>query len=51
MLGTALHTRMERLFRSGFTALDNAPPLKRLLTRRFMGIDGRLPRPARGLPF
>jgi len=33
----------------GMLALDLAPPAKRLLTRQFMGINGRLPRLARGL--
>lgn len=33
----------------GMLALDLATPAKRLLTRQFMGINGRLPRLARGL--
>ena len=33
----------------GMLALDVLPPAKRLLTRRFMGINGRLPRLSRGL--
>jgi 2-octaprenyl-6-methoxyphenol hydroxylase len=33
----------------GMLALDLTPPLKHLLTRQFMGINGRLPRLARGL--
>lgn len=34
----------------GLVALDLLPPLKRMLTRRTMGLAGRLPRLARGLP-
>jgi len=34
----------------GLLALDLLPPAKRLLTRQFMGINGRLPRLSRGLP-
>ena len=34
----------------GMVALDIAPAAKRLLTRQFMGVNGRLPRLARGLP-
>ncbi len=34
----------------GMLALDLAPPLKRLLGRQFMGLQGPLPRLARGLP-
>lgn len=33
----------------GMLALDLFPPAKRLLTRQFMGINGKLPRLARGL--
>jgi len=33
----------------GMLALDLAPPVKRFWTRQFMGINGRLPRLARGL--
>ena len=33
----------------GMLALDVAPAAKRLLTRQFMGLNGRLPRLARGL--
>lgn len=35
---------------AGMIGLDLLPPVRRLLARRFMGIDGRLPRLARGLP-
>ena len=34
----------------GLVALDLTPPAKRLLSRQFMGLSGRLPRLARGLP-
>lgn len=34
----------------GLLALDLAPPAKQLLTRQFMGLNGRLPRISRGLP-
>ncbi len=34
----------------GLLTLDLLPPVKRLLTRQFMGINGRLPRLSRGLP-
>ena len=34
----------------GLLALDVAPSAKRLLTRQFMGLNGRLPRLSRGLP-
>ncbi len=34
----------------GLVALDLLPPAKRLLTRQFMGVNGRLPRLSRGLP-
>lgn len=34
----------------GLLAFDLAPPLKKALMRRSMGLAGRLPRPARGLP-
>ncbi len=33
----------------GLLALDVTPPAKRLLTRQFMGLNGRLPRLSRGL--
>jgi 2-octaprenyl-6-methoxyphenol hydroxylase len=33
----------------GLLALDCVPPAKRLLTRQFMGLNGRLPRLSRGL--
>ena len=33
----------------GLLALDCVPPAKRLLTRQFMGLNGRLPKLARGL--
>ena len=33
----------------GMLALDMMPPMKHLLTRQFMGVNGRLPRLARGL--
>ncbi|MEW7980630.1 MAG: 2-octaprenyl-6-methoxyphenyl hydroxylase [gamma proteobacterium symbiont of Phacoides pectinatus] len=33
----------------GLLALDLAPPLKQLLSRQFMGLNGRLPRLARGV--
>lgn len=35
---------------AGLLGLDLWPPARRTLARRFMGIDGRLPRLARGLP-
>lgn len=35
---------------AGLIALDILPPLKRVLTRQAMGLGGRLPRLARGLP-
>jgi len=35
---------------AGMLALDLLPPVKRLLTRQTMGLAGRLPRLARGLP-
>ena len=35
---------------AGLIALDILPPLKHLLTRQAMGLGGRLPRLARGLP-
>jgi len=35
---------------AGLLALDLVPPLKRRLTRQAMGLAGRLPRLARGLP-
>lgn len=39
-----------RLVRNlGLVALDLLPPAKRLLSRRFMGLNGRLPRLSRGL--
>jgi 2-octaprenyl-6-methoxyphenol hydroxylase len=34
----------------GLLALDLVPPIKRSLLRRTMGLAGRLPRLARGLP-
>jgi 2-octaprenyl-6-methoxyphenol hydroxylase len=34
----------------GLIGLDLVPPARRLLARRFMGLGGRLPRLARGLP-
>jgi 2-octaprenyl-6-methoxyphenol hydroxylase len=34
----------------GLLAFDLCPPVKRLLARQTMGLDGRLPRLARGLP-
>ncbi|HEB96457.1 MAG TPA: 2-octaprenyl-6-methoxyphenyl hydroxylase [Sedimenticola thiotaurini] len=34
----------------GLVALDLLPPAKELLTRQFMGVNGRLPRLSRGLP-
>ncbi|PLY14416.1 MAG: 2-octaprenyl-6-methoxyphenyl hydroxylase [Sedimenticola sp.] len=34
----------------GMLALDMTPPLKRFVTRQFMGLNGRLPRLSRGLP-
>ena len=34
----------------GLVALDLMPGAKRLLTRQFMGVNGRLPRLSRGLP-
>lgn len=34
----------------GLLGLDLLPPLRHRLARRFMGLDGRLPRLARGLP-
>jgi len=34
----------------GLLALDNVPGMKSFLTRRTMGLAGRLPRLARGLP-
>ena len=34
----------------GLLALDLVPPAKRALARRFMGLNGRLPRLSRGLP-
>jgi 2-octaprenyl-6-methoxyphenol hydroxylase len=33
----------------GLLVLDCVPPAKRLLTRQFMGLNGRLPRLSRGL--
>jgi len=33
----------------GLLALDCIPPAKRLLTRQFMGLNGRLPKLSRGL--
>lgn len=35
---------------AGMIAMDMVPPLKRLMMRQAMGIGGRLPRLARGLP-
>lgn len=35
---------------AGLVAIDILPPLKRMLTRQTMGISGRLPRLAMGLP-
>jgi 2-octaprenyl-6-methoxyphenol hydroxylase len=34
----------------GMLGLDLAPSLRHLLARRFMGVSGKLPRLARGLP-
>jgi 2-octaprenyl-6-methoxyphenol hydroxylase len=34
----------------GLLAFDFYPPIKRLITRHSMGLDGRLPKLARGLP-
>ncbi len=40
-----------RIFRNlGLLAFDFCPPAKRWLTRQTMGLDGRLPKLARGLP-
>lgn len=58
---TTLTDSLVRLFSNNFTplvmarnagllAMDLLPPLKRRLTRQAMGLSGRLPRLARGLP-